>query len=153
METVPLKLDIHPKDLDWLAETLKLPETLSDAPALEDLLSSLPALTLEEWPAGREVLREGEGGDDFFVVHVGALSVWRDARELGRLQAGDFFGEIGFLMKSARSATVRTETKTRLFRFPAAEFSEMLTRHQALDRWVRQVACSRIQNILLEDPA
>ena len=152
----PAKLHIRPKDLDWLANALKLSETLSDSPALESLLESLPAISLEVWPAGAEVLREGERGEDFFVVYSGKLSVWRragrtPARALGTLEHGDFFGEIGFLMMSARSATVRTETECRLFRFPAQELAGMLKRHKLLERWVKQVACKRIEKMFLEN--
>jgi CRP-like cAMP-binding protein len=152
---VQSKLSIQTKDLDWLARALKLPETLSESPLLEGLLGSLPAIALEAWPADSEVLREGERSDDFFVVYTGTLSVWRanalrSNRRIGKLSAGDFFGEIGFLLKSARSATVRTDEHCRLFRFPAAEFSRTLKRHHALDRWVKQVACARIAGIFLD---
>lgn len=156
MPETPGKLNVHPKDLDWLAGALKLAETLSDAPALEGLLKSLPALGLEAWPAGMEVLREGERGEDFFVVYSGKLSVWRRAgraaaRAVGMLEQGDFFGEIGFLLQSARSATVRTESECRLFRFPAGEFSEMLKRHHMLERWIKQVASHRIAKLFADN--
>ena len=62
---------------------------------------------------------------------------------------GDFFGEVGFLMKSARSATVRTESACRLFRFPAKDFSDLLQRHKALDGWVKQVAFTRIREMFI----
>ncbi len=142
-------LSVHPKDLDWLAGALKLSETLSDAPDMESLLSSLPSISLESWPAFQDVLKEGEKGEDFFVAYRGELSVWRKAgkaaaREIGRLGPGDFFGEIGFLMKSTRSATVRTEAACRLFRFPAKDFTRLLKKHKALDAWVKQIAGHRI---------
>ncbi|MFA6002431.1 MAG: cyclic nucleotide-binding domain-containing protein [Elusimicrobiota bacterium] len=154
MSDTHLKLNVHPKDLDWLAHALKLSETMSDAPALESLLESLPAISLESWPAGVEVLREGDAGEDFFVVYSGELSVRRNvgktsARTVGRLESGDFFGEIGFLLKSARSATVRTESECHLFRFPSEEFAAMLKRHKLLERWVKHVACKRIADMFL----
>ena len=152
MTKTPESQNIRPKDLDWLAQSLKLAEALSEAPALETLLKSLPTIALEAWPAYHDVLQEGERGEDFFVVYKGELSVWRTAgktaaREVGRLGCGDFFGEIGFLLKSARSATVRTESACRLFRFPAKEFSDLLKRHRALGGWVKRVACKRIQEM------
>lgn len=147
-------LSIRPKDLDWLSQALKLSEALSESPDLERLLESLPTIALEAWPAYQDVLSEGERGEDFFVVYKGELSVWRSAgktaaREVGRLGEGDFFGEIGFLMKSARSATVRTESACRVFRFPAKDFSGLLKKHKALDAWVKQVACKRIEDMFL----
>ena len=152
MSTAPQTQNIRPKDLDWLAQSLKLSEALSESPALESLLESLPSIALEAWPASQDVLQENERGEDFFVVYKGELSVRSrngkaEARELGRLGPGDFFGEIGFLMKSGRSATVRTEAACRLFRFPAKDFSDLLKRHKALDGWVKQVAFARIQQL------
>lgn len=149
-------LSVHPKDLDWLSQSLKLSEALSEGPDLESLLASLPAISLESWPAYQDVLKEGERGDDFFVVYKGELSVWRKsgkaaAREVGRLGPSDFFGEIGFLMKSSRSATVRTESACRLFRFPAKDFMALLKKHKALDAWIKQVACKRIQDMFQPD--
>ena len=113
---------------------------------------------MEAWPACHDVLQEGERGEDFLVVYQGELSVWRTAgkaaaREVGRLGPGDFFGEIGFLMKSARSATVRTESACRLFRFPAEEFQAVLKRHRLLDRWVKQMALERIEKMFLANGA
>ena len=152
MNKTPESQNVRPKDLDWLAQSLKLSEALSESPDLESLLESLPTIALEVWPAYQDVLREGEHGEDFFVVYNGELSVWRTAgkaaaREMGRLGPGDFFGEIGFLMKSARSATVRTESACRLFRFPARDFTSLLKKHKALDAWIKQVACKRIQEM------
>ncbi|MFA5141306.1 MAG: cyclic nucleotide-binding domain-containing protein, partial [Elusimicrobiota bacterium] len=143
------KTIVGPKELNWLAAALKLDSILSDNPALEALLMSFPALSLETWPAGEAVIREGDAGDDFFVVYRGRLSVLRKgdspaARRVGRLGPGDFFGEVGLLMKSCRSATVRTEAECRLFRFPAVEFRGLLRRNKMLDRWVKRVACKRL---------
>ncbi|MDD5629223.1 MAG: cyclic nucleotide-binding domain-containing protein, partial [Elusimicrobia bacterium] len=106
MTKTPESQHIRPKDLDWLAQALKLSQAFSESPDLECLLENLPDISLEVWPAYKDVLREGEPGEDFFVVYKGELSVWRKAakaaaREVGRLGPGDFFGEIGFLMKSA----------------------------------------------------
>ena len=152
MTAIPETLNVRPKDLDWLAQALKLSEALCEQPALENLLESLPAIALEAWPAYQDVLQEGERGEDFFVVYKGELSVWRRTgkaatEEVGRLGPGDFFGEIGFLLKSARSATVRTEAACRLFRFPSKDLTSLLDRHQALDRWVKQVAHERIEKM------
>ena len=150
------KLTIGPMDLDWLAEALKLDDLSSEAPALERLLGSLPALRLEGWSKGAEILREGDTGDDFFVLRSGTVSIWRlgsgpKAQKVGTLKSGDFFGEIGFLLGGARSATVRAETDSRPFRFPAKELSDLLSKHDILDRWVKKVACARLEKLFRKD--
>ena len=155
MTDKPASLPVRPKDLEWLAEALKLSEALSEAPALESLLQSFPAISLEDWPAGADILREGERGEDFFVVYRGRLSVWRraaeaPAREIGSLAPGDFFGELGYLLKSARSATVRADSQCRVFRFPVQEFAALLKRFQVFELWVKQVAYKRIERMFFD---
>ncbi|MBI5244375.1 MAG: cyclic nucleotide-binding domain-containing protein [Elusimicrobia bacterium] len=149
------KLVLKPLDLDWLATALKLDEMFNEKPALEKLLASFPSINLEIWPKGRDVLQEGERGDDFFVIYKGKLSVWHKGRaasskQIGTLKPGDFFGEIGFLLKSNRSATVRTEVECRIFRIPADEFSKVLT-NKFLERWIKQVACERLTRIFMPE--
>lgn len=154
MGTPARKLAIRPAALEWLGEALKLREVLEDKSAFEQALESLPEITLEAWPPGEDLLREGERGEDFYVVRSGRLSVWRAKdmarpRRLGTLLPGDFFGEIGFLLRAARSATVRAETDCQVFRFPAGEFSGLLRRHNSLSRWVKTVACKRLGRVFL----
>lgn len=143
------KLMIRPAALEWLGDALKLHQVLDEKSALEQVLESLPAITLEGWSAGQDILREGEQGDDFFVLYSGRASVWRAQeisrpRKLGMLQAGDFFGEISFLMKSARSATVRAEADCSVFRFPSSEFEALLRKHTNMRKWVNKVVRERL---------
>ena len=151
------KLVLSPVDLDCLARALKLDELLCDKPALEKLISSLPLISLEAWPQGSEIVRQGERGEDLFVVYSGRLSVWHKGRaaplcQVGTLKPGDFFGEIGFLLKAGRTATVRCEEECRIFHFPAKEFASLLTREKLLERWVQQVACQRLARMFSPEP-
>ncbi|MBI5622519.1 MAG: cyclic nucleotide-binding domain-containing protein [Elusimicrobia bacterium] len=150
------KLAIRPAALDWLGDALKLHEVLDETSALEHALMSLPTITLEAWTAGQEILAEGEEGEDFFVVYTGRVSVLLSngrpkPRKLGTLKPGDFFGEIGFLLKAARSASVRAETDAKIFRFPSAEFERLLRDNQGLDKWVNIVACKRLLKLFEAD--
>lgn len=153
---MPEELSIGPVDLEWLGGALKLDALIPDKPALEELLRTFPAIRLARWPAGQEVISEGASGRDFYVLYDGRLSVWRKSgsatpRKVGELKAGDFFGEIGFLMKSPRSATVRVEEPCRVFKLPAEEFASILTGHKMLERWVKNVACERLAKLFAGD--
>ena len=94
-------------------------------------------------------MAEGEQGADFSVIDSGKASARRERdlprpRKLGTLQVGDFFGEISFLMKAARSATVRAETDCTAFRFPSSEFEELLRKHANMRKWVNTVVRERL---------
>ena len=65
------------------------------------------------------VVQEGELDDSFFVVVSGELSVHKGKTLLGNLGAGDCFGEMGYLKKTKRSATVRAKGPVSLLRVNA----------------------------------
>lgn len=150
------KLAVGPVELEWLAGALKLADPMEEKPALENILSSLPSICLFRCPSGTEIIKEGEEGRDFYVVYSGKLSVRRKSArggsvEIGKLAKGDFFGEIGFLLNSPRSATVSTETACRIFCFSAGEFSRLICGHAELGERIRKLALERLGRIFTRE--
>ena len=69
-------------------------------------------LRFAEWlelDAGVPIVKEGDEGDLLFVVIQGQVSVHKHAALVGALGAGECFGEMAWLTRSRRSATVRSE--------------------------------------------
>jgi CRP-like cAMP-binding protein len=60
--------------------------------------------------AGETVVREGSGGATFYVIDAGEASVTIAGEEVGRLAAGDHFGEIALVDEGERMATVTATT-------------------------------------------
>jgi cAMP-dependent protein kinase regulator len=100
------------------------------APALTELLRSVPLLAGLEQPAldeittlgrqvlvaaGEDVVRQGEPGDRFYVVLEGTAAVYVGERIVRTLAPADHFGEIALLHDTPRTATVRGLTGLRLF--------------------------------------
>jgi CRP-like cAMP-binding protein len=56
--------------------------------------------------AGTVLAREGDLGDEFFVIESGTAEVSRGGAPVAKLGAGDFFGEIALLREERRTATV-----------------------------------------------
>jgi hypothetical protein len=80
-------------------------------------------------PAGTAVVRQGEEGDRFYVIHTGKVEVVRDGRILATMGTGGFFGEIALLKDVPRTATVTAVRDTALFALGREDFLRALTGH------------------------
>jgi len=56
--------------------------------------------------AGTVLAREGDVGEEFFVIESGTAEVTRGGAPVAKLGAGDFFGEIALIREDRRTATV-----------------------------------------------
>lgn len=65
---------------------------------------------------GTVIIREGERGQDFFVVESGSAKVTHGSenKELAELGPGDFFGEMSLLDGGQRNATITAATDMEL---------------------------------------
>jgi CRP/FNR family transcriptional regulator, cyclic AMP receptor protein len=61
-------------------------------------------------PAGRVLAREGDFGDEFFIIDDGTAEVTRGGDAIAELGPGDFFGEMALLEEDRRTATVTAKT-------------------------------------------
>jgi CRP/FNR family transcriptional regulator, cyclic AMP receptor protein len=98
-----------------------------DPAALTRLLSKAVRL---EVPEGQVVVREGESGNQFYLLLTGAARVVKafetvDAVELAQIKAGDFFGEMCLLETLPRVATVQTTSASVILRLSALAFLDL----------------------------
>ena len=76
------------------------------------------------------VVREGDPAMNLFLVADGHARVERDGvGQVGKLQAGDFFGELGLIEQHGRTATVIAEDEFTCYLLPAWEFRSLLKEH------------------------
>ena len=66
----------------------------------------LRAGTWQAHAPGDEIVRAGGIDDRFYVIVAGTCNVERDGRTVGRLEAGDCFGETSYLRGAKRQAAV-----------------------------------------------
>lgn len=97
--------------------------TMLSPPVLEDLVRALVAVQV---PAGEAVVREGEGGDRYFIVAAGTLRVTIAGEPIRTLGRGDGFGEIALLRDGVRTATVTAVQDVSLLALGRAPFLEAL---------------------------
>jgi MFS family permease len=97
------------------------------APLSGPVLERLAAATVREaLPPGSIAIREGEGGDRFFVVESGVLEVTVNGQAVRRLGPGDGFGEIALLRNVPRTATVTAVGDVALLGIDRGPFLEAL---------------------------
>ncbi len=141
----------------------RLPPGLRTAVALHlkrDLLQAVPLfrgasesvlkeIALEMKPSlylpGEAVIRAGERGREMYFISRGSVEVVaKDGTTLlGRLSAGDFFGEIALLFDTPRTATVRALDYCDLYRLDKELFDRVLTHHPEIAQQIRARATER----------
>jgi CRP-like cAMP-binding protein len=90
-------------------------------------LRQIAALADEiDFPEGRELIREGDRGREFFVVVEGTADVRRGGRRIDTLGPGDFAGEMALLTRTPRNATVKTTSPVRALVLAEREFRSLL---------------------------
>ena len=77
-------------------------------------------------PAGTALVKEGETGQEFFVLLSGEVSVTVDGREVAVLKEGQWFGELAIIDPAPRDATVTTLTPSELLVIDARRFLPLL---------------------------
>ncbi len=85
-----------------------------------DQLESIERIASEEpFVEGERVVREGDPGDQLYLLMEGEVSVWRglegdSPQRLNTLGPGSYFGEMSVLDQRPRSASVLTNSESRL---------------------------------------
>ena len=91
----------------------------------EALKKITPFATSEEYPEGKEIVKEGGYSNHFYAIEDGTAKVEREGDHLADLGPGDIFGEQGLLEKQARSATVTATSNLRAIKIEHWELSRM----------------------------
>ena len=79
-----------------------------------------------EVPERTVLTRQGEPGEEFFIIIDGTALVTLSLQKRHRLRPGEFFGEMSLIDGEPRSATVKAETELRLLVISRAHFWQLL---------------------------
>jgi signal-transduction protein with cAMP-binding, CBS, and nucleotidyltransferase domain len=81
-----------------------------------ELWEILRACAWHEYEYGTEIIVEGDIDDSFYIISSGAVEVFKDNQVIGLLQKSDCFGEMGYLAKTERSATIIAQNYVQLMK-------------------------------------
>jgi rhodanese-related sulfurtransferase len=104
---------------------------LKDLPK-EKLAEITEALQDKTVPAGTMIFRQGDAGDNFYIINSGKVRVFRKDRdgvetELSKLGRGQTFGEMALLTDKPRSANVETMAETHLTVLTKEDFHRVMS--------------------------
>jgi CRP/FNR family transcriptional regulator, cyclic AMP receptor protein len=132
-------------------------KTLRQAPLFEGLskkeLTELARRSEDmELEPGTVLCREGEIGQEFFVILEGEVDIKRKGKRLGTRGPGDFIGEIAVLEDIKRTATVTAKTPLHVFVLTRPAFQHLVNEHPAVESKVMRTLARRLAAIST-DPA
>ncbi len=120
----------------------------------EQELSEIDALSDEvHVPAGRTLIRQGDIGREFIVVHSGEVTVTRDGEEIARLGPGSYFGELALLASTVRNATVTAATDLEVSVIDRRGFQTLLEDSPGLTRTLLMSTARRLGELDAENRA
>jgi CRP-like cAMP-binding protein len=117
-----------------------------------------------EFPRGSVLFREGEPGQEMFVVHQGRITISKKVGEvekiLSHLGPGEFLGEMAILNNRPRSATATCAEDSKLLVIDAKTFETMIRSSAEIAvRLIKKLADrlaeadEQIESLLLTDSA
>jgi CRP-like cAMP-binding protein len=93
---------------------------------------------------GKELIREGAIGREFFVLVEGSVDVRKGERRVNQLGPGDFFGEIALIAHTPRTATVTTASDVDLLVITSQSFKTLLEHQPAIATKVLEALAERL---------
>ena len=141
---------------EWLAKALP---NLSE----EQLIAATTQSENVKFAPDQIVFRQGDAADKFYIITKGQVDVLRRDEKSGqdiqvaRLSEGQYFGEIGLLGRTERTATIKAVTTAECLTLNRDVFKEMLASSSAAYKDVdvvlrrRLVHLGAIQGLVVQD--
>jgi cAMP-binding proteins - catabolite gene activator and regulatory subunit of cAMP-dependent protein kinases len=102
---------------------------------------------------GEVLIEEGQESQDAFFLYSGTAAAYKKAngseRRLGPLNEGQLFGEMAYLLKEKRTATVRAETEVVALVLPPAMLEQLMRHSAPLSRRIIATLCHRLEQMNL----
>jgi CRP-like cAMP-binding protein len=118
-------------------------------PHLPHSLLGEMAQSLEEarFRPGDVIVREGDPANRFYIIESGQVEATQSAADgdvhVRTMRAGEYFGEVGLLATSTRTATVRTVSEVRVLSLDRARFQALLDASEPTAHDLAQVVTDR----------
>jgi MFS family permease len=127
-------------------------ELLASVPFFEPLApTTLEKLAMRLRPlavrAGTEVVKEGEGGETFYLVESGQVDVIHGGKLVATLGAGQYFGEIALLHEVPRVATCVARSDAELYELERQVFVSAVSGNEQSHSTIGDVVAGRLDEL------
>jgi putative ABC transport system ATP-binding protein len=92
---------------------------------------------------GEVVIRQGDVGEELFLISEGEVEVLREDHEIARLGPADFFGELSLISGEPRNATVVATTSLDTYVLGKTEFRAAMDKSSSFREQLRRVYFQR----------
>ena len=90
-----------------------------------DLWEILRATIWQDYQPGEEIITEGEIDDAFYVIVSGSVLVRKGTKSIAILRRGDCFGEMGYITKTKRTATILVTSLVSIMKISATLIEQL----------------------------
>jgi PPM family protein phosphatase len=98
----------------------------------KEIIRVLNLTEVSDYGPGEDIMREGEPGDDLYILLRGRLRLHKDGAFITNLLPGAHLGEMALIDRSPRSATATAEERSRLLILRRQEFYEIIRKDPSL---------------------
>lgn len=119
----------------------------------EKVLKEVSNLLVElEEDKGRTIIRKGGRGKAMFIIADGSVKVHDGSHILSRMGKGQVFGEYSLFDEETRSASVTTETTTKLFKLKQEDLYKVIDSEPEITKSIIRMLVKRMRdrNVLEE---
>jgi len=75
---------------------------------------------------GHEIIKQGEEGDNFYIVDQGEVEIFVDEKKVVTLGEGGSFGELALIHETPRAATVVAKTDVKMWKIDRESYRKIL---------------------------
>jgi putative ABC transport system ATP-binding protein len=131
-----------------LNDALRICEFLKGVEAFKNLTPNeltnvAEHMTRRQYMPGEVIIREGDVGEEFFLISDGEVQIERQGNEIARLGSGEFFGELALLTGEPRNADVVAAKPVDAYVLGKPEFDAAIEASQSFREQLRRVYFQR----------
>ena len=90
-----------------------------------ELWEIIRASNWQDYTNDDDIIVEGELDDCFYIIVQGEVAVKKNDKSIRTLKAGDCFGEMGYLTKTKRTATIKSDGDTAILKINSTVISQV----------------------------